>query len=203
MEVIEVKSEDPFFEQVKHLCLKIENSIFIPFDQAKHFCMISVKELYGDVADDVVPKVMLFMFGFVKPIRYEEAIRTTLDNMLGHSTPFSSFRCTMLKVEDFKDGPGWSSGELGNSRRFTSRHNPEPLYAGYVREIKTPSEKNVRKFLCCMCSSCGEFQVVNHDSWVNRFLKIQATNIQFRRIEKVISPKVICKCGLDGDYASD
>ena len=207
MEVIEIKVENPFFKQVKHLCLKIENSIFVPVDQAKHFCMISVKELFKNVEDDVVPMVMLFMFGIVKPIKYEKAIRTTIDKTYEQLPPFSPFRYTMLKVEDFKEGPGWNIGELGNSRRRTSKHKPEPRYAGYVREIFTPSEKpsgkpSVRKFLCCMCSSCGEFQVMNHDSWVNFFMRKNDPRIQFKRIEKTISQKAQCRCGLDAEYAN-
>jgi len=212
MEVIEIKVENPFFKQVEHLCLKIENSIFVPFEQAKHFCMISVKKLYEDVEEDVETLVMLFMFGFVKPITYEKAIRTTLDNILWSCMPGSPFHCVNWKIKNFKftDCPenetGCGFGEIGDPRRLISRHNPPPKYAGYMRETRTIEQ--VRKFLCCICSSCGEFQIAHHNSWVDTLYSLSWSSedeedwdVQFRY--SCATWKTQCTCGLDGEYGKN
>jgi len=153
-------------------------------------------------------------FVFSEPTTYEKAIRNTVINC-GHIKPKHPFRSMTQDITEFEffgcleNETGRGFGKIGDPLRPITKHDPQPTYAGYRRETRT-SEFYIRQHQCCICSSCGEFQVVHHDSWVDRFLEFEKESMKtgcgwpgiLRFKYSVASPNVWCSCKLDGNYGT-
>jgi len=201
----------------------IDNSIFFRPEHAKHICMIFIKKLCKNVSPPIMDDVLalshvadcIMLFVFSEPTTYEKAIRNTVINC-GYIKPIHPFRSVIRDIMEFdffwcsENETGQGFGKIGDPRRRVTTHDPQPIYAGYRRETRT-SKFYIRRFLCCICSSCGEFQVDHHNSWVNYFLELERKRIkngcnrpwilQFKY--SVASPNARCSCKLDGNYGTN
>ena len=179
-----------------------------------------------------LPHVADYITKFVfSELTYEKAIRRAINKEMEiHSnlsyigtvvyTPFYCFRNVLRYISNFSFSEKYfckeGRGIIGNHRRPITKHDPQPRYAGYRIEVRINSQK---KFRCCICSSCGEFQVKHYNSWAffertiiqdYRWFYIRNNNQNYSQnnIHNNIqnnskaSSKVECLCGLDGEYGS-
>ena len=197
----------------------IGNSVFFRPEHAKHICTVFIKKLCGNVSPPVINQVLalsyvtdyIMKFVFFNPITYEQAIRRAINkeidiynnfNYIGPAvyTPFHYFYKVLCYISKFCFSEKYfyqeGRGKIGNRRRPITKHDPQPKYASYKIEVHINSQK---KFRCCVCSSCGEFQIKHYNSW--SYFEITTTRNFLWNYSKA-SPKVICKCGLDGEYGS-